>query len=194
MLKNAGLKADQIERIDIGGTLEVILSQKEIREEFAKKEVDVSALAKLTNSAALGVISAQIKQEAVALLDQLDDEKITEDQAEALFSKAVETAVEDAIARAVQEAERLSSLKSIAKYANVKSTFKVVALAIGVGAGATAAIGGGITVNPGLIAVGLYSSYKAVNKLITEVRRLQIDFDATIDLLQKAIQDPQGVS
>lgn len=76
VLKNAGLKADQIARIDMDGTLEVILSDAEIRREFAKQEVDVSALCKLTNSAALHEIASALKEGAIGLLEKMDDGKL----------------------------------------------------------------------------------------------------------------------
>ena len=187
VLKNAGLKADQIARIDMDGTLEVILSDAEIRREFAKQEVDVSALCKLTNSAALHEIASALKEGAIGLLEKMDDGKLDEDKAEDAFKVLIDKAVEEAVGRAVEEAERLSSIKKIAKYATVKSAFKVVALALGVVAGEAVMIGGALSVNPAVIAIGLYSTYKAVNKLMAEVTRLSSDFDTIIDKMQRAI-------
>lgn len=95
--------------------------------------------------------------------------------------------VEEAVGRAVEEAERLSSIKKIAKYATVKGVFKVIALALGVVAGEAVMIGGALSANPAVIAIGLYSTYKAVNKLMAEVTRLSSDFDTIIDKMQRAI-------
>lgn len=78
LLKELGLKQEQIDRLPLKGSFSCILSDKEARQTVAAKGLSSTDLAQISRAAALDALKEHLKVEALKLLKLLDEDKITD--------------------------------------------------------------------------------------------------------------------
>ena len=187
IIRAAGISKDDMGVLNVAGSVEVILGDKESRTYFAEHP-DVYTLQKATDVADLARFYKDILKGYQRILAQVKSQKLKGKAAEQAFRKEIDDAIAAAVDRAGKEIEKVAAFKGAATKATVKTAFKITVGIIGVAEGVVGLAAGAIS-DGVRIAMGIVGTFKPVEVIFKEVRGLLEELEDVLESIDAQLEE-----